>query len=62
MKKRVVETIYPKVDSKASGIWGWIANKIGKNEVSQNNDPDFFTFPWHLVELVDNDLLIFSHR
>ncbi|KMZ65755.1 hypothetical protein ZOSMA_30G00360 [Zostera marina] len=61
MKKRVVETIYPMVDNKTGGILGWIANKFGKNEVSQNTDPDFFIFPWHLMELVDNDLLIFNH-
>jgi len=62
MKKRVVETIYPMVDNKTGGILGWIANRFGKNEVSQNTDPDFFIFPWHLMELVDNDLLIFNHR
>ncbi|KAG8086732.1 hypothetical protein GUJ93_ZPchr0010g8051 [Zizania palustris] len=58
--RRTLETVYP-VSKSSSGIWSWIADKLGLRQgdtPSVNFDADSITFPWHLLEGAENDLLV----
>lgn len=62
MEKRVLETVYPVSVQKNSGIWSWILDKLGlTREIVQKPeefDLDLITFPWHLMKIGEDNLLI----
>lgn len=66
MERRVVETIYPVCVPEAHGIWSWILDKLGvareKGPKSKEFDADSFTFPWHLIKMGENDLMVINRR
>ncbi|PNT66591.1 hypothetical protein BRADI_3g14412v3 [Brachypodium distachyon] len=60
--RRFLETVYPVFNKKSSGIWSWITDKLGlTKEVASNIqdfDADSVTFPWHLLQISEDDLLV----
>ncbi|XP_008776209.2 uncharacterized protein LOC103696382 isoform X2 [Phoenix dactylifera] len=62
MEKRMLETVYPVCVQKNTGIWSWILDKLGlAREIAQKPkeyEPDFVAFPWHLMKIGEDDLLI----
>ncbi|XP_019709474.1 uncharacterized protein [Elaeis guineensis] len=62
MEKRMLETVYPVCVQKNSGIWSWILDKLGlAREIAQKPEEcelDLITFPWHLMKIGEDDLLI----
>ncbi|XP_020531063.1 uncharacterized protein LOC18447216 isoform X2 [Amborella trichopoda] len=66
MESRTVRTIYPIPDTKMSGnsIWNWVKSKLGliREDVVEAEEFDMdFTFPWHLIKMETNDLMIINH-
>jgi hypothetical protein len=63
--RRIVETVYP-VSNKSSGILSWIVDKVGlKKEVAptiQDFDADLVAFPWHLIQISDDSLLVADRK
>ncbi|KAM0919369.1 hypothetical protein ACQ4PT_008278 [Festuca glaucescens] len=66
--RRILETVYPVFNKKGSGIWSWIVDKLGltKEDTSkredvlniQDIDADSVVFPWHLLQISEDDLLV----
>ncbi|CAM0910905.1 unnamed protein product [Alopecurus aequalis] len=66
--RRYLETVYPVFNKKSSGIWSWILDKLGltkedtskKEDASniQDIDADSVLFPWHLLQISEDDLLL----
>ena len=60
-----LETVYP-VFNRSNGIWSWITDRLGlRKEVAptiQDFDADSIAFPWHLIQISVNNLLISYHR
>uniref|UniRef100_A0A453S004 Uncharacterized protein n=1 Tax=Aegilops tauschii subsp. strangulata TaxID=200361 RepID=A0A453S004_AEGTS len=59
---------YPVFNKKGSGVWSWIIDKLGltkedaskKDDTSniQDFDADSVVFPWHLLKISEDDLLV----
>ncbi|XP_072974965.1 uncharacterized protein [Typha angustifolia] len=66
LEKRVLETVYPITVQKTSGMWSRILDKLGlAKEVapkSQEIVADRMTFPWHLIKIEEDDLLIINRN
>ncbi|XP_078434473.1 NHL domain-containing protein [Wolffia australiana] len=64
LQKRVVETLYPPSEKKASSVWAWILDKIGiiKKISGAEKEPDksILACPWHILKAGEDDLLVFS--
>lgn len=70
--RRFLETVYPVFNKKGSGVWSWIIDKLGltkedaskKDDASniQDFDADSVVFPWHLLKISEDDLLIADRR
>lgn len=62
----MLETVYPLCVLKNSGIWSWILDKLGlAREIAQKPEEyelDLITFPWHLMKIGEDDLLIANRR
>ncbi|KAM3191005.1 hypothetical protein ACQJBY_068769 [Aegilops geniculata] len=66
--RRFLETVYPVFNKKGSGVWSWIIDKLGltkedaskKDDASniQDFDADSVVFPWHLLKISEDDLLV----
>uniref|UniRef100_A0A453RZW9 NHL repeat-containing protein 2 n=1 Tax=Aegilops tauschii subsp. strangulata TaxID=200361 RepID=A0A453RZW9_AEGTS len=66
--RRFLETVYPVFNKKGSGVWSWIIDKLGltkedaskKDDTSniQDFDADSVVFPWHLLKISEDDLLV----
>ncbi|KAM0876182.1 hypothetical protein ACQ4PT_036287 [Festuca glaucescens] len=66
--RRILETVYPVFNKKGSDIWSWIVDKLGftKEDTSkredvlniQDIDADSVVFPWHLLQISEDDLLV----
>lgn len=67
MRCRLVETIYPKDYSKTKvTVWSWIVNMLGlqRQTIADSGAPDthILDFPWHIMQLDADKLLIISRR
>ena len=66
MEKRMLETVYPVCVQKNSGIWSWILDKLGPaREIAQKPEEyelDLIAFPWHLMKIGEDDLLVTNRR
>ncbi|KAI3411672.1 uncharacterized protein J3R85_017714 [Psidium guajava] len=65
MRHRLVETIYPKDYSKTKvTVWSWIMNMLGfqKQIIADSGalDTQILDFPWHIMQLDADKLLIIS--
>ncbi|XP_030451615.2 uncharacterized protein LOC115673547 isoform X1 [Syzygium oleosum] len=65
MRCRLVETIYPKDYSKTKvTVWSWIVNMLGlqRQIIADSGAPDtqILDFPWHIMQLDADKLLIIS--
>ncbi|XP_030532651.2 uncharacterized protein LOC115742487 isoform X2 [Rhodamnia argentea] len=66
MRHRLVETIYPKDYSKTKvTVWSWIMNMLGfRGQTIADTgalDTQILDFPWHILQLDADKLLIISH-
>ncbi|KAF6173598.1 hypothetical protein GIB67_022957 [Kingdonia uniflora] len=66
MGKRILETLHPigYTNKKISGAWGWILDRLGmkvkSSPESEEIDLEPLVFPWHLMLLRENNLLILN--
>ncbi|KAF8006215.1 hypothetical protein BT93_K0494 [Corymbia citriodora subsp. variegata] len=65
MRRRLVETIYPKDYSKTEvTVWSWIMNMLGlRRQIIADSvalDKQILDFPWHIMQLDADKLLIIS--
>ncbi|KAF0914133.1 hypothetical protein E2562_026523 [Oryza meyeriana var. granulata] len=61
LERRMLETVYPVSSKSSSGIWSWIVDKLGlrrEDAPSENFDADSIAFPWHLLKITEDDLLV----
>jgi len=67
MRHRLVETIYPKDYSKTKvTVWSWIMNMLGlQRQIIADSgalDTQILVYPWHIMQLDADKLLIISRR
>jgi hypothetical protein len=61
----MLETVYPVSSKSSSGIWSWIVDKLGlrrEDAPSENFIADSIAFPWHLLNITEDDFLVADRK
>ncbi|ONM23876.1 NHL domain-containing protein [Zea mays] len=63
--RRTLQTVYP-VFNKSNDIWSWITDKLGMRKEATPTIQDFHAdsmpLPWHLIQILEDTLLVVDRR